>query len=50
MRQIDEIHNAEHERQAGGNQEQDQTKLDAVEQLIEKKSNIHPDASQIKKQ
>ena len=36
VRQIDEIHDAEHERQAGGKQEQQQAELQAVQALFDK--------------
>ncbi len=35
MRQIDEVHDAEDQRQAGGEQEQQQTELQAVQTLFE---------------
>ena len=34
MRQIDEIHDAEHQRQAGRQQEQQQAELQAVQRLF----------------
>src|SRR4029077_8793674 len=41
MRQIDEIHHAEHERQAGCDQEQKNAELQAVEDLDQKKRGGH---------
>jgi hypothetical protein len=35
MRQIDAVHDAEHQRQAGGKQEKHQAELQAVEGLFE---------------
>ena len=37
MRQVDHVHDAEHERQPGGEQEQHQPELQAVQRLFEKK-------------
>src|SRR5450830_190804 len=41
MREIDEIHNAEHKRQSGGEQKQQNAELQAVEQLGENKTEMH---------
>ena len=41
MREIDEIHHAKHQRQAGGDQEQDQPELQAVKNLDEGKGESH---------
>ncbi len=35
MCKIDEVHDAEHQREAGGDQEQDQSELQAVQDLDE---------------
>ncbi len=41
MREVDHVHDAKHERQARGQQEQHQTKLQAVERLLKQQYPIH---------
>ena len=41
MREIDEVHHAEHQRQAGGDEKQDQPELQAVQHLDEKQRGGH---------
>ena len=43
VRQIQHVHDAEHQRQPGRDQEQHQSELQAVEQLLDEESG-HPDA------
>ena len=48
VRQIDEIHDAEYQRQAGRDQEQQHAKLQAVEDLDQKERGGHrPNAAEI---
>ena len=37
MREVDEIHDPEHQRQAGGEQEQQQAELQSVQELFDDK-------------
>ncbi len=41
VRQVDHVHDAEHQREAGGQQEQHQPELQAVERLLEKQEPRH---------
>ena len=41
MRQVDDAHDAEDQRQPGGDEEQQQAVLQAVEQLDEEEGEIH---------
>ncbi len=41
VRQVDEVHDAEHQRQPGGHQEQHDAELQAVQQLLEDEDQVH---------